>query len=103
MTDIDPHVIPEVLRPVWELRCEVVVSRIAQLTAALRETDGVEVAAGRVEAHKLRGLLGTFGFALGTELAGLAEGLLLEDDPARLGWSELADRLDDFRRSLPIS
>lgn len=103
MTDIDPDVIPEVLRPVWKQRREVILTRIAQLESALRETDGVDVAVGRVEAHKLRGLLGTFGFAQGTTLSGAAEGLLLEDDPARPGWSELADLLDDFRQSLPTS
>lgn len=106
MTDshnTDPDVIPEVLRPVWEQRREAILGRISQLEAALRETDGVEVAAGRDEAHKLAGLLGTFGFAQGTQLAGLAEGLLREDDPARPSWSELADRLEDFRQSLPTS
>lgn len=103
MSEIDPMVVPELLRPLWARRRPAILERIMAVEAALRQSGDVDVASGLVEAHKLSGLLGTLGFPQGSQIAALAEDLLIEDDATRPGWEQLADRLADFRRSLPAA
>lgn len=103
MSQIDPMVVPELLRPMWARRRPAILERIMAVEATLRQSGDVDVASGLAEAHKLSGLLGTLGFPEGSQIAALAEDLLIEDDPTHPGWEQIADRLADFRRSLPAA
>lgn len=93
----------ELLRQVWLRnrtttmeRLEVVGSALESLAAG--DLDSARRDAALSEAHKLRGILGTYGFAEGSVLAGEAEGLLVG---ASDGAHELSVRLAAFARSLP--
>lgn len=89
------------LRPLWLARRETICGRIQNLETSLRighPSGGF--ADARASAHQLRGLLGTFGFAEGTQLAGEAEELLKTDPPPLRERIEIADRLGLLRSEL---
>jgi HPt (histidine-containing phosphotransfer) domain-containing protein len=95
----------ELLRQIWIRnrpttleRLSVVHSALEALAAGELDADRRQMAAG--EAHKLRGILGTYGFADGSELAAEAEELLDGAD-AGGGAGEVSERLAAFTRSLP--
>lgn len=85
-------------RPTTMERIEVVESALEALAAGA--LDVARRDAARSEAHKLRGILGTYGFAEGSELAGEAEDLL-DEAGAGPAARELSVRLADYARSLP--
>jgi len=77
-------------------RLAVVSSALEALAAGTLDAQRRDAALS--EAHKLRGILGTYGFAEGSELATQAEEVFQgEGGPA----GELAVRLADYARSLP--
>jgi len=77
----------DALARMWTKFLPEIENRMALLEAASAElragalTDAVREA-GHAAAHKLAGVLGTFGLPRGTELARMAELLLAEDVPA---------------------
>lgn len=81
-------------------RLAVVESALAALAAGELDAGGREEAKG--EAHKLRGILGTYGFAEGSVLAGEAEDLLAGTAGEGVA-SDLATRLGAFALALPDS
>jgi HPt (histidine-containing phosphotransfer) domain-containing protein len=72
------------LADLWARRRPAILARVDQLEAlaAAEAPDATEIEAGRVEAHKLRGLLGTIGLPAGSEAAGEVEDLLAEGNLA---------------------
>ena len=72
------------LADLWERRRPAIIARVEHLEALAAASDPSpeEVEAGRTEAHKLRGLLGTIGLPAGTEAAGEVEDLLAAGDIA---------------------
>jgi HPt (histidine-containing phosphotransfer) domain-containing protein len=84
-------------RPVTLERLAVVRAAVDQLGAGRLEPDAREEA--RQEAHKLRGILGTYGFAEASVVAGEAEDLLEQaTDPG--GAAALSDRLAGCAQAL---
>lgn len=92
--------VPQPLRAFWLQRRTTILERIAAVEAALHDDETVSIATGLTEAHNLRGLLGTLGFAEGSVIAGRAEDLLIADDPQRKGWIEVAREFASLRRYL---
>lgn len=95
----------ELLRQVWLRNRPTTMERLAVVGSALEalaagDLDAARRAAALGEAHKLRGILGTYGFAEGSELAGEAEDLL-DAAGAGAGARELSVRLAEYARSLP--
>ena len=95
------------LRQVWLRNRSTTMDRLAVVGSALEalaagDLDAVRRDAALGEAHKLRGILGTYGFAEGSELATEAEDLL---DGAGAGDAayQLSVRLAGYARSLPDS
>ena len=93
----------ELLRQVWLRNRSTTMERLAVVGSALDALaagtlDAERLDAALSEAHKLRGILGTYGFAEGSELATEAEALLQGDGG---GAGDLAVRLADYARSLP--
>jgi HPt (histidine-containing phosphotransfer) domain-containing protein len=95
----------DMLRQIWLRnrvttmeRLAVVGSALADLSAGVLDADRRQAALA--EAHKLRGILGTYGFAEGSVLAGEAEDALGADGPGGLA-EDLAARLGAYARSLP--
>lgn len=95
----------EILRQIWLRnrpttmeRLDVVGSALAALAAGELDASRRETALS--EAHKLRGILGTYGFAEGSVLAAEAEDLFHGSD-AGAGADDLSERLADYARSLP--
>lgn len=95
----------ELLREIWLRNRPLTIDRLAVVQSALDalaagglEDDQRSTAVG--EAHKLRGILGTYGFAEGSELAGEAEDLLSGEGA---GAGDIATRLRSFSRALPGS
>ena len=95
----------ELLRQVWLRNRSTTMERLDVVGSALEalaagDLDAERRTAALAEAHKLRGILGTYGFAEGSELATEAEDLL---DGAGAGGAahELSVRLADYARSLP--
>ncbi len=68
------------LAKLWERRRPRIMDRVAVLEtlAAAEEPRAGEIEEGRVEAHKLRGLLGTIGLPAGSEAAGEIEDRLAD-------------------------
>src|SRR5919107_1617724 len=71
----------ELLRQVWLRNRSTTMERLAVVGSALEALGAGDLDAGRreaalAEAHKLRGILGTYGFAEGSELATEAEDML---------------------------
>lgn len=97
---MDASTVPELLRPLWNERAARVLERIQLVVQALRQESGTSREEGLAEAHKLHGLLGTFGFDAGSEEAGKAESLLEFDDSNCSGWMDAADRLELLRLEL---
>lgn len=66
----------------WARRRGAVLERVARLQtlASAVSPDEAAIEEGRVEAHKLRGLLGTLGLAEGSEVAGEIEDALAAHD-----------------------
>ena len=92
----------ELLKQIWLRnrsttmeRLSVVESALADLSAGALAPDRREAALG--EAHKLRGILGTYGFDEGSVLAGEAEAALQAGEPA----PDLSARVGAYARSLP--
>jgi HPt (histidine-containing phosphotransfer) domain-containing protein len=84
-------------RPTTLERLAVVQRAVEALAAGVLGGDERETA--RSEAHKLRGILGTYGFAEGSVVAGEAEEMLVEEvDPG--GATDLGVRLADYGRTL---
>ncbi len=79
-------------------RIEVVKRALEALAAGELDADRRSVAMG--EAHKLRGILGTYGFAEGSVLAGEAEDILEGSADGRAA-GKLAERIGGYARSLP--
>jgi len=78
-------------------RFALVQAAVDQFAAGSLEAEAREKA--RSEAHKLRGILGTYGFAEGSVVAGEAEDLLGHDiDPG--GAADLGARLAAYGRTL---
>ncbi|HVL06082.1 MAG TPA: Hpt domain-containing protein [Acidimicrobiales bacterium] len=93
----------ELLRQVWLRNRPTTMERLSVVQSALEAMAAGNLDAGprlaaRDEAHKLRGILGTYGFAEGSELAAEAEELL-EGDGAGAGG--LAARLAGYAGTLP--
>lgn len=93
----------ELLRELWLRNRSMTMERLDVVWSALEALAAGELDAARrdealAEAHKLRGILGTYGFAEGSELATEAEDLL---GGAGAGAGELSVRLADYARSLP--
>jgi hypothetical protein len=91
----------ELLRQIWLKNRSITLERLSVVEAALTalaagalEPDRREVAVG--EAHKLRGILGTYGFGQGSVLAGEAEDALIAGEPA----PGLSQRLGTYAREL---
>ena len=99
MTTALPQV-PELLRPLWQQRQGAIAERLERVEQALRDAPGADLPVAMSDAHKLRGVLGTFGFQEGSDIAGRAEDLLIADDPGRPGWIEMADQCAAFRATL---
>jgi hypothetical protein len=72
----------------------------ARQSRAAGELDAERRHAGLSEAHKLRGILGTYGFSEGSELATEAEEMF-QGGRESAGAGELAVRLAHYARSLP--
>jgi HPt (histidine-containing phosphotransfer) domain-containing protein len=94
----------ELLRQVWLRNRPTTMERIEVVGSALGalangDLDDARRDAALSEAHKLRGILGTYGFAEGSVLAGEAEDLL-GDTGAGDGARELSVRLAEYARSL---
>ena len=72
------------LADLWQRRRPVIMGRIENLEAlaAADSPDAEAIEEGRVEAHKLRGLLGTIGLPAGSDAAGEVEDRLAEGDTA---------------------
>jgi hypothetical protein len=70
------------LADLWERRRAAILDRVGRLEALLATPDPSpeQVEAGRTEAHKLRGLLGTIGLPAGSDAAGEVEDLLAAGD-----------------------
>ena len=87
-------------RPIALDRLTVVRAAVDQLAAGRLEPDAR--AEAKSEAHRLRGILGSYGFPEGSEVLGEAEDLLDHDvDPGGSGGAaDLAARLTDCARSL---
>jgi HPt (histidine-containing phosphotransfer) domain-containing protein len=83
-------------RPTTMERLAVVGSALTALAADTCDHERRVAAMG--EAHKLKGILGTYGFAEGSVLAGEAEDLLEAGAGAA---QDLADRLAAYASSLP--
>lgn len=84
----------EVMRTLWLRNRDVTVGRIDRVATALTQLAGGTLAdqdreEARADAHRLRGILGTYGFSEGSVLAGEAEDLLAGEaegtDAAALG------------------
>lgn len=95
----------EILRQVWLRNRSTTMERLAVVAAALTslaagELDAERCDAGLSEAHKLRGILGTYGFTEGSELATEAEEMF-QGGGETAGAGELAVRLAHYARSLP--
>lgn len=95
----------QMLRQVWLRNRATTMERLAVVGSALEalaagdlHADQRDVALG--EAHKLRGILGTYGFAEGSELATEAEDLF-HGAGAGDAAHQLSVRLADYARSLP--
>jgi len=87
-------------RPIALGRLEILRSAVDQLAAGRLEPD--TRAEAKSEAHKLRAILGSYGFPDGSEVVAEAEALLDHDvDPGGPGGAaDLAARLTDCARSL---
>lgn len=85
-------------RPTTMERLAVVGSALTAMAAG--ECDHERRVAAMGEAHKLKGILGTYGFAEGSVLAGEAEELL-EAGVGAGAAQDLADRLAAYASSLP--
>jgi HPt (histidine-containing phosphotransfer) domain-containing protein len=72
------------LAELWQRRRPAIVERVEKLErlAALADPGAEQIEAGRTEAHKLRGLLGTIGLPPGSDAAGEIEDLLAAGDLA---------------------
>lgn len=90
---IDESMVPELLQPLWKERAPRVLERIERVVQVLRQEPGTSREEGLAEAHKLHGLLGTFGFHEGSQLAGVAEELLESDVVQNEVWNDAADQL----------
>jgi two-component system, OmpR family, response regulator len=93
----------ELLRQVWLRNRATTMERLAVVGSALEALAGGALDAERrdaalSEAHKLRGILGTYGFAEGSELAAQAEEVFQGDGGVA---GELSVRLARYARSLP--
>ena len=96
MTTAAPQV-PELLRALWEQRKGAIIERLERVERALLTPSGADLVSAQSDAHKLRGVLGTFGFQEGSIIAGQAEDLLIADDSARQGWDEVARQCTSLR------
>jgi len=67
--------VPELIEDLWELRLPSLIQKMSDIVEALSSDDSADEHA-RMQAHKLRGNLGTFGFKQGSAVAGRAEDLL---------------------------
>lgn len=97
----------DVLRQLWLRNRDLTISRLEHVREALdrlargelSETDREKA---RGEAHRLRGILGTYGFPEGSVLAGDAEDVLADGDhrttPSQA--AELGARLGDYGATL---
>jgi HPt (histidine-containing phosphotransfer) domain-containing protein len=95
----------DLVRMVWLRNRSTTMERLAVVESALDalaagELDAEGRAEAKSEAHKLRGILGTYGFAEGSVLAGEAEDLL-EGTAGEGAAGELASRLGTFALTLP--
>jgi HPt (histidine-containing phosphotransfer) domain-containing protein len=97
----------ELLRQIWIRNRPTTLERLEVVGLALEalasgDLDAARRDAALSEAHKLRGILGTYGFADGSELAAEAEELLAGAGAgAGGGAGEVSVRLAAFTRSLP--
>ena len=94
----------ELLRQIWLRNRSTTLERLSVVEAALTALSAGDLAPDRRdaalgEAHKLRGILGTYGFDEGSVLAGEAEKALQGGAPA----PDLSERLGAYARSLPDS
>jgi hypothetical protein len=95
-----PDGVEEALAEVWARTHGVLERRVATIERATEElakspADSACVEAGRVEAHRLAGVLGTFGLSHGTELA-----RELEEHLGRAGAGDDAQHLARLARDL---
>jgi HPt (histidine-containing phosphotransfer) domain-containing protein len=92
------------VRQLWLQKRSITLERLTTVQRALDQlaagrTDQGVLDEARMEAHRLRGILGTFGFPEGTDLAAEAEDVFDADaDPAVAG--DLAARLAAYRPTL---
>ena len=97
----------ELLREVWLRNRPTTMERLEIVSSALEalaagHLDAARRDTGLSEAHKLRGILGTYGFAEGSELAGEAEELFQGAGAGATGAAgALAARLATYTRTLP--
>jgi HPt (histidine-containing phosphotransfer) domain-containing protein len=94
----------ELLKQIWLRNRSTTLERLSVVEAAVAALAAGELAPDRRdaalgEAHKLRGILGTYGFDEGSVLAGEAEDALQAGAPA----PNLSERLGAYARSLPDS
>lgn len=73
----------DVVRELWLRHRDITLGRLARVHEALAklgagELSDEERAEATTDAHRLRGILGTYGFPEGTELAGQAEDALAD-------------------------
>jgi HPt (histidine-containing phosphotransfer) domain-containing protein len=91
---MDEEAARQMIRTLWLKHRSLTLERLAVVQAAVDQLAAGGLAPdtraeARSEAHKLRGILGTYGFADGSEVVGEAEDLLVDDagpgDAAGLG------------------
>jgi len=99
---VEISAVPELLRPLWQERAPRILERIVTVERALRQQSDSEREEGLRQAHKLHGLLGTFGFQEGSRVAGVAEELLEANDSSRAGWAAAADACEHLLQELTV-
>lgn len=104
MTEVTEESVRRMVRDLWLRNRPVTLERLAVVQAALDRLargglDDDERERARTEAHKLRGILGTYGFEGASEVVGDAEDLLGGDADAG-GAAEVGTRLDGCARDL---
>jgi HPt (histidine-containing phosphotransfer) domain-containing protein len=105
-SEVDPREIKKVLLRVWEKRKPLTLERVSTIEqACMALRDGTLTAAAlsqaSVEAHRLTGSLGTFGFGAATEICRGLEGLLKDGaTPAASRVQQMTFLLEQLRAEL---
>lgn len=94
----------EAIRQLWLRNRETTVGRLARVRSALEQLrdgslDDEEREAARIEAHRLRGILGSYGSPEGSVLAAEAEDLLVGGADASAA-ADLGLRLEAYAETL---